>query len=161
MASNDICVSREGSAYGLQRLNINQDPNVDNIFAEWPFLSEMRYSAIHFKLPTGVELDNFEYYFKKYKGFLLPILEKCNNKEISKVLETTKTNPIEIDARIMKLLVAYFKEDYLSLVVDFPVKKIYNLFDYSMIKLMLFFSVGNHSSSFIGKVGELNICNFN
>jgi hypothetical protein len=127
--------------FGLQRLNINQDSRVEQTLTEWPFLSDMRFLAIHFKLLTGSELANFEFYFNKYKGLLVPILENGNNKATQTVLKDTKAKPTEIDARVMMLLAAYFKEDYQLLVVDFPV--IFFFCFQLFLCLSLIFSVGN------------------
>jgi hypothetical protein len=105
--------------YGLQRFEINQAENAGEIFNDWPFLKKMAYFKSHFETLTGGNLDNFKHYFNKYKGALITHLESANKAQIKKILPSIREQHVDIKA--IKLLTSYFKEEYTTFVVDFPV----------------------------------------
>jgi hypothetical protein len=70
---------------------------------------------------SSKDADKFETPWHIYRTFLLPILEGATKKETINVLATMEQTDL-VDVRTIKLLAAYFNEDYRSLVIDFPVK---------------------------------------
>jgi hypothetical protein len=105
--------------YGLQRKHINENSEVENVFEKWPFLQDTLYLKNHFQQLTSADLENFEKKFQMYKAGTISYLSRCNHKTMKKMLPSIATN--HVDIRILKLLAAYFKEDYTYLARHFQV----------------------------------------
>jgi hypothetical protein len=107
------------ATYGLQRKEINKTPSAVEVFNAWPHLKDFEYFKVHFQMLTGKKLENFVFFFEKYKGALITHLQASKMVRIKK--ETALIRDLHSDVQALRLLAAYFKESYTDLVVNFEV----------------------------------------
>lgn len=109
--------------YAYQRHHINQDMTIREVLSKWPFLRHSKYSLLHCKYLTGIDVEPLlRSGIHEKTGVVHKFLSSSKNILTKEVLQLmSATDKVNWPLYFVQMLMSYFQEDYQSLVHFHPV----------------------------------------